>query len=151
MLFKDSVIKTTLWFLVILDLFLAAICLFAPERWVYLVHGVTDWADPLGTTRRQGAVWLAFLVFQGIAVFRYKAAPEWLALVAGVRLTEVFSDYVYWWFASDLTWFGHAALWVSSPSNLILGWYLFGFLITFSFVSWLIMPFPVYMLFSIMQ
>ena len=87
------------------------------------MHGAV-YADPLGMIRRLGAVWAAFVLFQLIAVFRWKQNPHWLVIVAGIRWTEVFSDWFYWYFAETLTLFGHAGLLIAPPVNLMLGLFL---------------------------
>jgi hypothetical protein len=122
-LYSSRNIGILLWFLVLLDLALSAICLISPEHWGMLMHGF-PYDDPAGTVRRMGAVWLAFLLLQGWALVRWRTAPHLLVLVAGVRLTEIFSDWVYWFNAEHVTLFGHFGLLVAPPSNLLFGIYL---------------------------
>lgn len=113
-------INLLLLFLVILDLILSAICLLRPDLWVKLMHGA-EYVDSLGLIRRMGAVWLAFFVFQLAALLFWQKHSYLLVLVAGIRLTEIFSDWFYWYFAEHLTWFAHFGLLVSPPSNLLFG------------------------------
>lgn len=115
-------INLLLGFLIILDLFLSSVCLFTPSLWTELMHG-TYYNDPAGFIRRMGAVWLAFLLFQTIAIIKWKEYPALLVLIAGVRFTEVFSDWVYYFFAEQLTWFGHMGLLIAPPANLFFGIY----------------------------
>ncbi|MCZ2355099.1 MAG: hypothetical protein LC115_00175 [Bacteroidia bacterium] len=122
-MFSQRYIQFLLWFLVLLDLFLSGICLVSPAAWGQLMHGQLI-QDEFGVIRRLGAVWLAFLVFQTLALLNWKKAPYWLVLVAGIRLTEVFSDWFYGYFASDLSWFGFAGLLIAPPANAFFGWYL---------------------------
>ena len=70
------------------------------------------------------ANWAAFALFQGIALFRWRSAPHWLALVAGVRFSDVFTDWAYLWFAANLTSFGRVGLFVDGPLNALFGWWL---------------------------
>jgi hypothetical protein len=116
-------INALLLFLILLDLVLAAICLTSPGLWVKLFHGISA-SDPLGLIRRQGAVWAAFLLFQGIAYFRWPREPFWLVVVAGIRWTEVFSDWVYLFSAEQMTWFGKLGLFTAPPANLLFGLFL---------------------------
>jgi hypothetical protein len=74
--------------------------------------------------RRTGAVWAAFTLFQFIALLRWRNQPYWLPLVAGIRLTEVFSDWVYLSFAGSVTWFGRMSLFVAPPTNVLFAWIL---------------------------
>ena len=113
-------INLLLLFLVILDLILSAICLLRPDLWVKLMHG-TEYSDSLGLIRRMGAVWLAFFVFQLVALLFWQKHSYLLVLVAGIRLTEVFSDWFYWYFTEYLTGFAHFGLLISPPSNLLFG------------------------------
>jgi len=109
--------------LVMLDIVLSGACLFLPDLWFRWFHGV-PYVDPQGLLRRTGAVWAAFTLLQFIALIRWQRYPHWLVLVAGVRLTEIFSDWTYLYFSSNITWFGRIALFISPPANLLFGWIL---------------------------
>jgi hypothetical protein len=109
--------------LVILDIVLFGICLFFPGLWFRWFHGA-PYVDPQGLLRRTSAVWAAFTVLQLMALVRWQRYPHWLVLVAGVRLTEIFSDWTYLFFCSNITWFGRMALFISPPANLAFGWIL---------------------------
>jgi hypothetical protein len=61
---------------------------------------------------------------QLIAMFRWTKEPWWLVLIAGVRLTELFSDWTYIYVAHTLTPFGKLGLFIAPPSNLIMGIFL---------------------------
>jgi hypothetical protein len=116
-------INAILLFLIFLDLALFGVCLVKPGLWVQLIHGV-PFEDSFGMVRRLGAVWAAFFLFQVIALFRWKTEPYWLVLVAGIRWTEIFSDWVYAGFAEHLTWLGKVGLFAAPPVNLLAGGYL---------------------------
>lgn len=113
-------INFLLLFLVLLDIVLSAICLLRPDLWTKIMHG-TDYIDSLGIIRRMGAVWLAFFVFQLIALLMWQKQGWWLVVIAGIRLTEVFSDWFYWYFAEQLTLFGYFGLLIAPPSNIFFG------------------------------
>jgi hypothetical protein len=112
-----------LTFLVIYDVMLSATCLIRPDLWYQFIHG-TEYVDPQGLLLRTGAVWAAFSLFQLIARLKWEVSPYWLAVIAGIRLTEVFSDWTYLYVAHDLTSFGWFGLFINPPMNLFLGWYL---------------------------
>src|SRR2546423_577287 len=76
---------------------------------------------PFGPVRGPGAIRAAFALIQGIALARWRASPRWLAIVAGVRLSDIFTDWTYFAFAHDLTWFGRVALALSAPMNVVAG------------------------------
>jgi len=106
--------------LVLLDIVLSGTCLFCPALWFKLFHGTT-YVDPQGLLRRTGAVWAAFTLLQLVALFRWQKYPHWLVLIAGVRLTEIFSDWTYLALCSTITRFGCAALLISPPAKLAFG------------------------------
>lgn len=106
--------------LVLLDIVLSGTCLLFPQVWFTWFHGA-PYVDPQALLRRTGAVWAAFTVLQLIALLRWQKSPHWLVLVAGVRLTEIFSDWTYLLLCSSITWFGRVALFVSPPANLLFG------------------------------
>jgi hypothetical protein len=108
--------------LVIYDVILSATCLLRPDLWYQYIHGA-DYVDPQGLLLRTGAVWAAFSLFQLIARLKWEVQPMWLALIAGIRLTEVFSDWTYLFVSQDITPFGWFGLFINPPMNVFLGWY----------------------------
>jgi hypothetical protein len=112
-----------LFALVILDVVLSATCLLWPEKWFMTFHGA-PYIDPQGLLKRTGAVWVAFSLLQLIAFIRWEKAPWWLVLIAGVRLTELFSDWTYMYVAQSMTTWGKVGLFIAPPGNLIFGFIL---------------------------
>src|SRR5262245_7064985 len=106
-------------FLVLFDLVLTLWAGAFPELWFRAFHGV-PYQDREGFLRRCAANWAAFLLFQSIALFRWKREAMWLAVVAGVRLSDIFTDVTYVIVAHDTTWFAKATLAPSSLGNLIV-------------------------------
>jgi hypothetical protein len=112
-------------FLVILDLVLSTTCLLYPDKWFMTFHGVHyDNLDAEGLLKRTGAVWVAFTLLQLIALIRWQKAPWWLVLIAGVRLTELFSDWTYMYVAHTMTTIGKMGLFIAPPGNLAFGIFL---------------------------
>jgi hypothetical protein len=112
-----------LFALVILDVVLSATCLLWPEKWFMTFHGA-PYIDPQGLLKRTGAVWVAFSLLQLIAFIRWEKAPWWLVLIAGVRLTELFSDWTYMYVAQSMTTWGKVGLFIAPPGNLVFGFIL---------------------------
>lgn len=111
--------------LVIFDLVLTTWAFAAPDLWFALWHGVPyEGNDPEGFLRRCGANWAAFLLFQSIALWRWRRETFWVAVVAGVRLSDIFTDVTYAFFARDLTWAGAILLPGGSLMNVIVGFWL---------------------------
>jgi hypothetical protein len=111
------VITGLLILLTLLDLGYAMTVFASPSFWLEQVHGV-DYGDPAGLLRRTAALWAAFALLQGIAVFRWRFHPHWLMLVAGVRLTELFADWIYLGFAEDVSTTSSILLALSPVLNL---------------------------------
>lgn len=110
--------------LVAADAVLSGIILLSGQTWFDLVHG-TEYVDPQGLLKRTGAQWASLALFQAIALARWRQAPHWLMLAAGLRLGDLLSDWGYWLAADNLTWLGHVGLLAATPLNLLLGMFFF--------------------------
>jgi hypothetical protein len=104
------------------DIVLAAAALVTPGLWFRLFHGV-GYNDPEALLARTGAVWLAFGVFQLYAWRKWEQQPYWLAVVGGMRLSEIFADWTYLFGAHDITSLGASALLTATPSNVFFAWF----------------------------
>jgi len=112
-------------FLVLLDLVLSTIAMFFPDTWFMTFHGVAyDSLDVEHLLTRTGALWAAFTLLQFIALIRWRRNPWWLILIAGVRWTELFSDWTYIYVANTITPLGRAMLFIAPPGNLAFGLFL---------------------------
>lgn len=107
-------------FLVVFDVTLTVWAFAFPGLWFKALHG-TGYEDPQGFLRRCGANWAAFALCQVIAAVRWRKAPVWIAVVAGCRLSDIFTDVTYVIVAHDTTWFAKATLAPMSLLNLLLG------------------------------
>ena len=128
---RITLINLLLIFLVVLDIVLSTLTILFPNTWFKIMHGIAYVdaqgvpADFVGLLKRTGAVWVAFTLFQLIAYLRWRTQSYWLTVVAGIRLTEVFSDWTYILAAHPyMTWFGYLALFIAPPANLFFGWFL---------------------------
>lgn len=106
--------------LIVLDVVLSTVALAFPGTWAQVMHDL-PYNDPEGLLRRAGGVWAAFALLQIIARVRWPKQAYWLPLIAGVRFTELFSDWVTIAAAKHVTAFGTAALALSPPANLLFG------------------------------
>lgn len=118
-----SRVQGLLAFLVLFDLVLVVWAGAFPDLWFTVFHGV-PYNDPEGFLRRCAANWAAFLLFQAIAARRWKSDPVWLAVVAGVRLSDIFTDLTYVFVAHDTTLFARLTLAPMSVVNLMMGLFL---------------------------
>lgn len=112
-----------LGFLIAVDLVLCLVGFACPELWFDLIHGAPP-LDPQRFLQRTAAAWTAFLVLEVIAIVRFRRRPAWLAVIAGVRCSDMFTDITHALLAPDMTAFGHACLLAASPFNLLAGLYL---------------------------
>jgi hypothetical protein len=119
---SSFVINILLLFLVGLDVVLFVLALLLPNTWFIIFHN-QPYTDPQGLLRRTGAVWVAFTLLQFIAYMKWQEQYYWLVLIAGVRLTELFSDWTYLYFAQNITRVGRISLWIAPPANLVMGWF----------------------------
>lgn len=119
----DRTLAVLLGGLVALDAALTVLAFGFPALWFRVFHDA-PYVDPQGLLRRTGAQWLGFALVQGVALARFRAAPWWLAAVAGVRLCDCLTDAVYLLACAQITWYGAAMLAVAGPANLVIGLYL---------------------------
>lgn len=109
--------------LVVWDIGLSVSTIFFPDFFFKVAHGA-PYIDPQGLIKRTGAVWAAFVLLQTIAIFRWEKATWWLVLIAGVRMTELFSDWVYICVAESWTTIGRVTVFTQPPMNLAIGLFL---------------------------
>ncbi len=113
------------------DILLAIATLVTPGLWFRLFHG-SAYVDPQALLSRTGAVWLAFGLFQLYTWRVWEKQPYWLAVVGGMRLSELFADWTYLFRAGDVTPFGARALLLATPSNVFFAWF---FISTFARIA----------------
>jgi hypothetical protein len=121
---RKLIIQLLLIFLIVLDLVYAVICFFFPQTWFDIFHGA-GYVDPQGLLRRTGAIWATFALIQIITLIRWQQKPYWIAVLSGVRMSEIFADWTYLAFAQDLTNMGRIALLLATPMNLAVSLFLF--------------------------
>ena len=118
--FNRAQVNVLLLFLIVLDIVLSTLAIAFPNTWFRAMHDM-DYVDPAGLLRRTGALWVAFVMLQAIALVRWQKRPYWLTLIAGVRFTELFSDWVTIYASQKMTLAGTLGLAISPPANLIFG------------------------------
>jgi hypothetical protein len=84
----------------------------APDVWFRLFHDAVPASLDLAFLRRSGGQWAAFALAQAIALWRWRKQPVWLAIVAGVRFSDLFTDVSYILAVPSLTTLGG---WVLMP------------------------------------
>ncbi len=118
--------KNVQWMLIsllVLDIVLSCLAFFAPGFWFWFFHQ-TPYGDPQGLLRRCGANWAAFALFQALALVLWKKRLHWLVLAAGLRFSDIFTDWAYLRFCGSITPWGAVGLFLAGPANLFCGVYL---------------------------
>ena len=92
------------------DTALCVLSWWRPDLWFHVFHH----ADPLGfdvaLLRRAGGHWAAFALVQAVALLRWRTEPLWLVIVAGARISDLFTDLSYIAAVPSLTPIGWVAL-----------------------------------------
>ena len=114
-------IRPLLALLVIIDIVLGGVAVFFP--WIYMdfIHPDAPPDEPVYLLIRAGVIWLGYLVIQAIAFFQYRRVPEWILVVAFLRLVEVPADTVYVVIGCGIGLLGRIGLIVAPVFNLIVG------------------------------
>jgi hypothetical protein len=102
-----TVIVIYLWAALVEDTVLFLMAWLAPDVWFQAFHGMTAKGFETAFLRRSGGQWAAFSLAQAITLWRWRKNPVWLAVEAGVRFSDLFTDISYV---------------VAVPSLTILGW-----------------------------
>jgi hypothetical protein len=89
------VILIYLWAALLEDTSLFLIAWLAPALWFRLLHGVAPAGFDIAFLRRSAGQWAAFALAQGITITCWRKTPIWLAIVAGVRFSDLFTDISY--------------------------------------------------------
>jgi hypothetical protein len=121
---NKTVINLLLIGLIVLDLTYTIVGFFFRDFWFAAFHGV-PYVDPEGLLPRASAVWLAFTLIQCITLFKWQTQSYWLAITAGLRSAELFTEWTYLYFAHDLTSLGRIGLLISTPANMVVCWFFF--------------------------
>jgi len=108
-----------LWVALAEDTILFVMTWVAPDLWFRVFHAAMP--SPLETAflRRTGGQWAAFALAQAISLWRWRRNPVWLAVVAGVRFSDLFTDLLYVLAVPSLTTLGWVLLLPPPVLNLI--------------------------------
>lgn len=106
-----------------LDLILSLWGFFFPAFWFSFFHDST-FIDPQSLLARCAANWTAFFLLQVTALLRWKKWPWLLLLVAGARLSDIFTDITCLLLASKVTIYAVILFPVAGAGNLLCGVFL---------------------------
>ena len=92
---------------------------FAPDLWFRVFHASFPSGLDVTWLRRSGGQWAAFALAQGITLWRWRNEPVWLAVAAGIRFSDLFTDLSYIFSAPSLTQLGWVLLLPPPVLNLV--------------------------------
>jgi hypothetical protein len=90
-----------------------------PDLWFQLFHRSVPQGLEVALLRRSAGQWAAFALAQAIALALWRKKPVWLAVVAGVRFSDLFTDISYILAAPSLTPAGWVLLSPPAVLNLV--------------------------------
>ena len=105
-----SLILVFLWGALLEDTIIFLMSWLAPDIWFQLFHNAAPASLDVAFLRRSGGQWAAFALAQAIALWRWRKEPVWLAIVAGVRFSDLFTDFSYILAVPSLTTLGWCLL-----------------------------------------
>jgi hypothetical protein len=108
-----------LWAALLEDTSLFVMAWLQPDAWFRLLHGAAPTGFGIAFLRRSAGQWAAFALAQAIALWRWKRTPIWLAIVGGVRFSDLFTDISYILAVPSLTTLGWVCLLPPPLLNLV--------------------------------
>jgi hypothetical protein len=82
----------------------------APDLWFRLFHAGVPAGLETALLRRSAGQWAAFALAQAITLWRWPKDPVWLAVSAGIRFSDLFTDVSYILAVPSLTTLGWVLL-----------------------------------------
>jgi hypothetical protein len=101
-----TVILVYLWVALAEDTVLFLMAWLAPDIWFGVFHAATPAGLETALLRRSAGQWAAFALAQAITLWRWRKEPVWLAVAAGVRFSDLFTDISYILAVPSLTTLG---------------------------------------------
>lgn len=92
-----------LWGGLALDLVLSVLAWTAPQLWFSFFHDSAPQGLELALLRRAAGQWTAFTLAQALALILFRKKSVWLPIMAGIRLSDAFTDLFYMLSAQAMT------------------------------------------------
>jgi hypothetical protein len=112
-------IRVYLWAALAEDTLLFGLAWIAPDLWFRILHASAPAGLEVALLRRSAGQWAAFALAQAIALWYWRKKPIWLAVVAGVRFSDLFTDISYMLAVPALTPLGWILLSPPPVLNLV--------------------------------
>src|SRR5262245_37083846 len=101
-----NLIEIFLWVALIEDIILFVMAWAAPEIWFSVFHDAKPRGLEVAFLRRSAGQWAAFALVQAITLVQWRKKRVWLAITAGARFSDLFTDISYLLAARELTALG---------------------------------------------
>jgi enamine deaminase RidA (YjgF/YER057c/UK114 family) len=108
-----------LWAALAEDSLLFVLAWIDPELWFRLLHDAAPEGLEIALLRRSAGQWAAFALAQAIVLWRWRRRPEFLAVAAGIRFSDLFTDVSYILAVPTLTRLGWIVLLPPPLLNLV--------------------------------
>ncbi|MCJ9670070.1 MULTISPECIES: hypothetical protein [unclassified Neorhizobium] len=99
-----------LWGGLALDVVISILAWSHPGLWFSFFHDAAPQGLEVALLRRAAGQWTAFALAQALALIFFRRQPVWFAIMAGIRLSDVFTDLFYLLSAQPLTLHGWLVL-----------------------------------------
>jgi hypothetical protein len=113
------VVVIYLWAALVEDTVIFAMAWFAPDIWFRVFHAGVPAGLETALLRRSAGQWVAFALAQAVTLWRWQKDPVWLAVCAGVRFSDLFTDVSYILAVPSLTTLGWILLLPPPFLNLV--------------------------------
>ncbi len=114
-----TAIVVYLWAALVEDTVLFVMAWLAPDIWFRLFHAGVPAGLEIALLRRSAGQWAAFALAQALTLWRWQKDRVWLALCAGVRFSDLFTDVSYVLAVPSLTTVGWILLAPPPLLNLV--------------------------------
>ena len=114
-----TLIVIYLWAALIEDTIIFVLAWVTPDLWFRLFHASLPAGLEVALLRRSAGQWAAFALAQAITLWRWPKDPVWLAVAAGVRFSDLFTDVSYILAVPSLTRLGWLLLTPPAFLNLV--------------------------------
>jgi hypothetical protein len=115
----ETVILIYLWVALVEDTLLFVFSWLAPDFWFRWFHATAPAGLETAFLGRSAGQWAAFALGQAIALKRWRKDPVWLAVTAGLRFSDLFTDVSYIAAVPSLTTAGWLLLSPPAVLNLV--------------------------------
>jgi hypothetical protein len=115
----ETVILIYLWVALVEDTLLFVFSWLAPDFWFRWFHATAPAGLETAFLRRSAGQWAAFALGQAITLKRWRKDPVWLAVTAGLRFSDLFTDVSYIAAVPSLTTAGWLLLSPPAVLNLV--------------------------------